>query len=134
MAGSFEHGLRILKTSQELGISTLEELEAEISGPQVYDDDLRAMDGGSLKHLPGVARLISNFVVFPRHGLAEINFDPGVKVVRLTESENAQGTPDGSAMPAIQWITTSSGSQRSIESAAWRTSSRAVALKSTPCQ
>lgn len=65
---------------------------------------LRAMSGGSLKQLSGVARLISNFVVFPKHNFAEINFDPGVKVVRLTEPENAQGTPDGTAMPAMYYF------------------------------
>ena len=37
-------------------------------------------------------RLVSNFVVFPRHGLAEVNIEPGVKIVRLTAHENAQGS------------------------------------------
>lgn len=36
-------------------------------------------------------RLTSNFVIFPKQGLAEILPDPHVKLLHLTSSENAQG-------------------------------------------
>jgi alpha-glucosidase (family GH31 glycosyl hydrolase) len=38
------------------------------------------------------ARLISNFVIFPKQGFAEVNIEPRVKIVRFTNEENAQGS------------------------------------------
>lgn len=37
-------------------------------------------------------RLVSNFVIFPRAGLAEVNIEPTAKIMRLTPEENAQGS------------------------------------------
>ena len=49
-------------------------------------------------------RMISNFVVFPQQGLAEVNMEPGLKLVRLTEEENAQGSREVSSMPALYYF------------------------------
>jgi alpha-D-xyloside xylohydrolase len=38
------------------------------------------------------SRLISNFVIFPKQGFAEVNVEPQVKIVRFTSDENAQGS------------------------------------------
>jgi len=37
-------------------------------------------------------RMVSNFVVFPKHGFAAINIDPWFKIVRVTEKELVQGS------------------------------------------
>ena len=57
-------------------------------------------------HADGAAcgRLISNFAVFPRQGFAEVNIEPNSKVVRITETENAQGTRRASALPALYYF------------------------------
>lgn len=68
------------------------------------DEACRAITGGSLGDLRGVARLISNFVIFPQQGLAEINFEPGLKIVRLTPDENAQGCTRATALPALYYF------------------------------
>ena len=49
-------------------------------------------------------RMISNFVVFPRQGFGEVNMEPGLKIVRLTEEENVQGSRDVSSMPALYYF------------------------------
>jgi alpha-glucosidase (family GH31 glycosyl hydrolase) len=43
-------------------------------------------------------RLISNFVIFPQAGLAEVNIEPLLKIVRLTKEENAQGSKNATEM------------------------------------
>lgn len=49
-------------------------------------------------------RLISNFVIFPRQGLAAVNVEANKKVVRLTASENAHGAPAVREMPAFYYF------------------------------
>lgn len=49
-------------------------------------------------------RMISNFVVFPQHGFAEVNMEPGDKVVRLTETENVQGAQGVRSMPSLYYF------------------------------
>ena len=49
-------------------------------------------------------RLISNFVIFPQQGLAEVNIEPTSKVVRITPEENAQGIKSAAAMPALYYF------------------------------
>ena len=49
-------------------------------------------------------RLISNFVIFPQVGLAEVNVDPLVKIVRLTPTENAQGSHQVKELPAMYYF------------------------------
>jgi len=39
-----------------------------------------------------VGRLVSNFVIFPQTGFAEVNVEPFVKIVHITADENAQGS------------------------------------------
>lgn len=46
------------------------------------------------KGSPGEVRLVSNFVIFPRQGLGQVHAHPGVKIIRLTRDENAQGGRD----------------------------------------
>ncbi len=61
------------------------------------NDDFHA-DGGQC------GRLISNFVIFPRQGFAEVNIEPGSKIVHLTEGENAQGSKSVKTMPALYYF------------------------------
>src|SRR5690242_1587445 len=49
-------------------------------------------------------RLVSNFVIFPRAGLAEVNVEPIVKIVRLTTGENAQGSKHVGEMPGLYYF------------------------------
>lgn len=53
---------------------------------------------------PGHKRMVSNFVVFPRQGLATVNMETGVKVVRVTADETAQGVVDAKQMPALYYF------------------------------
>jgi alpha-glucosidase (family GH31 glycosyl hydrolase) len=46
-------------------------------------------------------RLVSNFVIFPRHEVAVVNVEPGTKIVRVTEEENAQGSASAREVPAL---------------------------------
>jgi len=48
--------------------------------------------------------MTSNFVVFPQQGFAEVNVEPGDKVVRLTETENLQGSRSVRSMPALYYF------------------------------
>ncbi len=56
-------------------------------------------------------RMISNFVIFPQNGFAEVNIEPGDKIVRLTHEENVQGSDNISSMPALYYFI---GSPRDI--------------------
>jgi hypothetical protein len=55
-------------------------------------------------HRSGETRLVSNFVIFPRQGLAEVNVHPGLKVVRLTPEENAQGSRGVRELAALHYF------------------------------
>lgn len=57
------------------------------------------------------SRLVSNFVIFPRQGLACINLEPHKKIVRVSPGELAQGTYYTRQMPALYYFT---GSVRQI--------------------
>lgn len=52
----------------------------------------------------GSDRMISNFVIFPQQGLAEVNMEPGLKVVRIREGENAQGSREVTKLPACYYF------------------------------
>lgn len=58
------------------------------------NDDLHGEGGAG-------GRLVSNFVIFPQIGFAEVNVEPTVKIVRLTTYENAQGSRDANQMPGL---------------------------------
>ena len=60
---------------------------------------LRAASEGS-----GAVRLVSNFVIAPRQGLANVNVDPGLKVVRVTTDELAQGSRGVRALSALHYF------------------------------
>jgi hypothetical protein len=49
-------------------------------------------------------RLVSNFVIAPRQGFASINLEPGLKVVRLTQDESAQGSRDVRRLPHLHYF------------------------------
>jgi hypothetical protein len=59
----------------------------ELTG--VVQEQMRAGKGS-----PGDTRLVSNFVIFPRQGLGQVHAHPGMKIIRLTRDENAQGGRD----------------------------------------
>ncbi len=52
----------------------------------------------------GHHRMISNFTIFPQQGLAEVNMEPGEKLVRITNEENAQGSKSVSMMTAFYYF------------------------------
>lgn len=57
----------------------------------------------------GSHRMISNFAIFPQDGLAEVNMEPGEKLVRITAEENAQGSINVRQMPAFYYFMGSPG-------------------------
>lgn len=62
------------------------------------DDHFRAQEP------PGAKRLISNFLVFPRQGVALVNMEKGMKIVHVTPDETAQGTGPAREMPALYYF------------------------------
>lgn len=50
------------------------------------------------------SRLISNFVIFPKQGLACINLDPHKKIIHVTDQELAQGSYYTNIMPALYYF------------------------------
>jgi alpha-glucosidase (family GH31 glycosyl hydrolase) len=48
--------------------------------------------------------MISNFVVFPRQGFAEVNIYPDYKIVHLTQDENAQGSQDVRSLSSLYYF------------------------------
>lgn len=52
----------------------------------------------------GATRMISNFVIFPQQGFAEVNIEPWIKIVRLTKEENAQGAQGVRELPALYYF------------------------------
>jgi len=62
------------------------------------DDRFRAQEP------PGHKRMISNFVIFPRQGIALVNMEKGLKLVRVTEDEIAQGSQEAGEMPAMYYF------------------------------
>ncbi len=53
---------------------------------------------------PGQQRLISNFVVSPRRGIAMVNMEKGMKLVRVREDDAAQGVAAATQMPALYYF------------------------------
>ena len=60
---------------------------------------LRAASEGS-----GAVRLVSNFVIAPTQGLATVNVHPGLKLVRVTPGELAQGSRDVGELRALHYF------------------------------
>jgi alpha-glucosidase (family GH31 glycosyl hydrolase) len=52
----------------------------------------------------GDFRLISNFIIFPKQGLACINLEPHKKIIKITEDELVQGSNYVSEMPALYYF------------------------------
>ena len=53
----------------------------------------------------GGIRMVSNFAVFPQNGLGMVNVEPKGKLVRITDSETAQGSKNVEEMPAFYYFT-----------------------------
>lgn len=53
---------------------------------------------------PGHKRLISNFVISPRRGIAMVNMEKGMKLVRMREDDTAQGVASANQMPALYYF------------------------------
>jgi hypothetical protein len=70
-------------------------MQTELTG---YTNQNFHGDGGQC------GRLISNFLIAPRSGFAEVNIEPWEKIVRVTETENAQGTRSALAVPALYYF------------------------------
>ena len=49
-------------------------------------------------------RMISNFVIFPQQGFAEVNIEPGDKRVGLTDDENVQGSENVRSLPGLYYF------------------------------
>jgi alpha-glucosidase (family GH31 glycosyl hydrolase) len=49
-------------------------------------------------------RMISNFVVFPQQGFAEVNIYPGYKIVHLTKDENTQGSQNVRSLSSLYYF------------------------------
>lgn len=50
------------------------------------------------------SRLVSNFVIFPRQGVACINLEPHKKIIHISPQELAQGTYYSNKMPALYYF------------------------------
>lgn len=71
-----------------------------------WDKDVRAstdLTGFEMNPLHG-HRMVSNFAIFPKQGLAQVNIEPGDKLVKFTEEENAQGSIGVAEMPAFYYF------------------------------
>ncbi len=66
--------------------------------------ELTGFDMDSVRHDRSVIRMQSNFVIFPTHGFANVNIEPGDKVVRITGEENVQGSRDIRLLPALYYF------------------------------
>jgi alpha-glucosidase (family GH31 glycosyl hydrolase) len=53
---------------------------------------------------PGQKRLISNFVISPRRGIAVVNMEKGIKLVRVREDDTAQGVAASTEIPALYYF------------------------------
>lgn len=53
---------------------------------------------------PGSKRLISNFVISPRRGIAMVNMEKGMKLVRVRADDAAQGVAAATQMPAVYYF------------------------------
>lgn len=54
--------------------------------------DVTGFSSDSFRSGQGFARMISNFVIYPRHGFALVLIDPRPKIIRSSEQEIAQGS------------------------------------------
>ena len=50
------------------------------------------------------SRLISNFIIFPKQGLACINLEPHKKIIKITSAELKQGSYHATEMPALYYF------------------------------
>ena len=75
-------------------------------GDGTWDHGVRStteLTGFKMDPLRGY-RMISNFVIFPQQGFAEVNIEPGDKIVRFTNEENVQGSKNVNSMPALYYF------------------------------
>ena len=57
-----------------------------------------------LKDDHGGQRMLSNFVIFPQQGFAEVNMTPETKIVKITSEENTQGSQGTSEISALYYF------------------------------
>lgn len=76
------------------GISPSYGLGDRASTDQRDDTDLTGFVDDHLLAGHQVARLISNFIIFPKQGMSEVLISPESKILHLTKEENAQGLRD----------------------------------------
>ena len=53
----------------------------------------------------GRHRMVSNFAIFPKQRLAQVNMEPGGKLVKFTSGQNAQGSKKVRNMPGFYYFT-----------------------------
>lgn len=61
------------------------------SAPETFSTDVSGFADDDFHSGQGIARLVSNFVVYPKAGFAELLIDPGVKIVHTSAGEIVQG-------------------------------------------
>ena len=52
----------------------------------------------------GKIRMVSNFAIFPKQSLAQVNMEPGGKLVKYTADQCAQGSKNVGSMPAFYYF------------------------------
>ncbi len=67
-------------------------------------DEVTGIELDPMSEEQGTHRMISNFVIFPKQGFAEVNIEATDKIVRLTREENVQGSMNVKSMPAIYYF------------------------------
>jgi alpha-glucosidase (family GH31 glycosyl hydrolase) len=63
-----------------------------VVGRQAFDSDITGYRNERFLSGQGLTRMVSNFAIYPKQGFAFLVWDPGVKIVRSTAEEVAQGS------------------------------------------
>lgn len=78
---------------------------ADHAAARITSTELTGFETANLRSGNGpLMRQVSNFVIFPKARFAQMNFEPGEKIVRVTKDEVAQGTASGREMPAMYYF------------------------------
>ncbi len=63
-----------------------------VTGRKSYDTDITGYSNDKFISATGLTRLVSNLVIFPKQNWAFLVWEPGIKIVRSTAQESAQGS------------------------------------------
>lgn len=63
-----------------------------ITGRTTYDTDVTGYHNDRFLSGIGIARMVSNFIIYPRQNFAFLIWEPGIKIVRSTATECTQGS------------------------------------------